>query len=37
MNWDDAQGTPIACAVIVLVAVVALFGLSFAFSGSVQF
>lgn len=37
MNFDQAQGAPMVCAVIVLLAVVILGGISFAFQGSVQF
>jgi hypothetical protein len=37
MNFEQAQGAPLICAVIVLLAVVVLGGISFAFQGSVQF
>lgn len=37
MDFTRAQGAPFIAAVLVLVAIVALGGLSFAFQGSVQF
>jgi hypothetical protein len=37
LKWEDAQGAPMVCAVIVLLAIVALGGISVAFSGNVQF
>jgi len=37
MDWTNTQGTPMAVALIILVAVAALGGLTFAFSGNVHF
>ena len=37
MNFQNAQGSPLMAAVIVLIAVVALGGIAFAFQGSIQF
>jgi hypothetical protein len=37
MDWSEAQGAPLAVAVIILLAVVALGGITFAFSGSIHF
>lgn len=37
LNWEQAQGAPITAAIIVLLAIVALGGISLAFQGSVQF
>jgi hypothetical protein len=37
MNMQNATGAPLAAAVIVLVAVVILGGISFGFSGNIQF
>ena len=36
-DFESAAGAPMVCAVIVLLAVVVLGGISFAFQGSVQF
>jgi len=37
MDFQNAQGAPLIAAVLVLVAIVALGGISFAFQGSIQF
>jgi hypothetical protein len=37
MDFENAQGAPLVAAVIVLLAIVALGGISFAFQGSIQF
>lgn len=37
MNFEKAQGAPMIAAIIVLIAVVILGGISFAFQGSIQF
>ena len=37
MDFENAQGAPLVAAVIVLLAIVALGGISFAFQGSFQF
>jgi len=37
MDWTDSNGTALAAACIVLIAIVALGGLTFAFSGSIHF
>lgn len=37
MDWGEAEGTPMAVAVILLLAIIALGGITFAFSGSIHF
>ena len=37
MNFENAQGAPMVCAIIVLLAIVVLGGIGVAFQGSVQF
>lgn len=37
MDWSNVDGTPMAAAFIVLIAVALLGGLTFAFSGSIHF
>jgi hypothetical protein len=37
MDFSQAQGAPLMAAVLVLLAIVVLGGISFAFSGNVQF
>jgi hypothetical protein len=37
MDWTGAEGAPLAVAVIILLAVVALGGITVAFSGSIHF
>lgn len=37
MDWSGSNGTAMAAAAIVIIAIVALGGLTFAFSGSVHF
>jgi len=37
MDWSSVEATPLAAAFIVLIAIVALGGLTFAFSGSIHF
>lgn len=37
MDWGEAEGAPMAVAIILLLAVVALGGITFAFSGSIHF
>jgi hypothetical protein len=37
MDWTDSNSTAVTAAFIVLVAIVALGGLTFAFSGSIHF
>lgn len=37
MDFSQASGAPMAAAIIVLLAIVVLGGISFAFQGSVQF
>jgi hypothetical protein len=37
MDWTESNSTAVAAAFIVLVAIVALGGLTFAFSGSIHF
>jgi hypothetical protein len=37
MDWTNTDATPLAAAFIVLIAIVALGGLTFAFSGSIHF
>jgi hypothetical protein len=37
MDWDNAQGAPIAAAFIILLAIAALTGLTIAFQGHIHF
>lgn len=37
MDWSEASGAPMAVAIIILLAVVALGGITVAFSGSIHF
>lgn len=37
MDWSNSDGPPMAAIAIVIIAIVALGGLTFAFSGSVHF
>lgn len=37
MNFEQAKGTPLIAATIVLLAIVLLGGISFGFQGSIQF
>jgi hypothetical protein len=37
MDWNSSQGAPIVAAIIVLLAIVALSGISIGFAGNVQF
>jgi hypothetical protein len=37
LDWENAKGAPLTAAIIVLLAIVALGGISLAFQGNVQF
>lgn len=37
MNWDESRGVPMAAAAIVVLAIIALGGITVAFSGSIHF